>query len=110
MQVWDPILSTGAHIPSYECLGEDYENWEVDIDGADDCISQFEGTECAFCVTYREGEEVATCFDRNGATCEELQESLTAYSYCQVDLKCPAATMSFSVLVLLAVALFFYNL
>jgi hypothetical protein len=75
-----------------------------------DCVGQFGGDQCMFCRGSANNLDVKLCIDRNGAICNDIFRSYPSKGWCNLEMECPASTLSFSVFALLSVlflALFF---
>jgi len=70
-----------------------------------ECRDQFGGAQCMFCRGVAGGLDVKLCLERNGAVCNDIFRSLPSQGWCNLEMECPASTLSLSVFSLLVISL-----
>jgi len=68
-----------------------------------DCTGQFGGAQCMFCRGSANNLDVKLCIDRMGAICNDIFRSYPSQGWCNLEMECPASTLSLSVFALLSV-------
>jgi len=72
---------------------------------ASECVSQWDGTKCAFCQTLAYGVQVSTCMSRAGQACADLAGYPASNTFCNIDFACDATLTRGSFVLLLAIAI-----
>jgi len=75
-----------------------------------ECRDQFGGDQCMFCRGVANGLDVKLCLDRNGGICNDIFRSLPSKGWCNLEMECPASSLSLSLvfaLSLFLIALFY---
>jgi len=70
-----------------------------------ECVDQFAGDQCMFCRGVANGLDVKLCLDRNGGSCNDIFRSTPSQGWCNLEMECPASTLSLSVFALLFISL-----
>jgi hypothetical protein len=70
-----------------------------------DCVDQFNGDQCMFCRGVANGLDVKLCLERNGGSCNDIFRSLPSKGWCNLEMECPASSLSLSLFAFLYISL-----
>jgi len=67
-----------------------------------DCVAQNVPGGCMFCAGIAMGEKTQWCLDREGASCQNLEDSSVRQTFCNIEFECPASSIAVSVILIIS--------